>query len=138
MHMQKEQLKNDPKLTSPLVLAFLGDATYAHFVRYHLIAKGLVKPNQLHKEANRYVSATAQANILMLLMPMLSEEEAAIVKRGRNAKSGSVAKNASIIDYRHATAFEALVGYLYLKGEEERMAELLEQAFAIVEGVHEG
>ncbi|MGO0058724.1 Mini-ribonuclease 3 [Brevibacillus fluminis] len=136
--MHREQLKNDPKLTNPLVLAFLGDATYAHFVRFHLIAKGLVKPNQLHKQANRYVSAAAQANILLQLMPMLTEEEAAIVRRGRNSKSGSTAKNASIIDYRHATAFEALIGYLSLTGEETRMAELLEKAFAIVEGAHEG
>jgi ribonuclease-3 family protein len=71
-------------------------------------------------------------------MPLLSEEETAIVKRGRNAKSGSTAKNASIIDYRHATAFEALIGYLYLKGEDGRIAEIMERAFAIVEGAQEG
>lgn len=136
--MQREQLKNDPRLTSPLVLAFLGDATYAHLVRYHLIAKGIVKPHLLHKEANRYVSAAAQAHILLALMPLLSEEETAIVKRGRNAKSGSTAKNASIIDYRHATAFEALIGYLYLKGEDGRIAEIMERAVTIVEGAQEG
>lgn len=134
--MQKEELTRDPNQTNPLVLAFLGDATYAHCVRYHLIARGLVKPNQLHKAANRYVSAKAQANILMNLMPELSEEEVSIVKRGRNAKSGSSAKNADIIDYRHATAFEALIGYLYLNGKEERIAEIMQQAFAIVEGEH--
>jgi len=134
--MQKEELTRDPNQTNPLVLAFLGDATYAHCVRYHLIARGLVKPNQLHKAANRYVSAKAQANILMNLMPELSEDEIGIVKRGRNAKSGSSAKNADIIDYRHATAFEALIGYLYLNGKEERIAEIMQQAFAIVEGEH--
>lgn len=132
--MQKEQLARDPKLTNPLVLAFLGDATYAHCVRYHLIARGMIKPNQLHKEANRYVSAKAQAHILHTLMPMLTEEEQAVVKRGRNAKSGSVAKNADIVDYRHATAFEALIGYLYLHEREERIAQIMQQAFAIVEG----
>lgn len=132
--MQKEELTRDPNLTNPLVLAFLGDATYAHCVRYHLIAKGLVKPNLLHKTANRYVSAKAQANILLTLMPTLPEEELSVVKRGRNAKSGSTAKNADIIDYRHATAFEALIGYLYLSGREERIAEIVQQAFAIVEG----
>lgn len=132
--MQKEELTRDPNLTNPLVLAFLGDATYAHCVRYHLIAKGLVKPNLLHKTANRYVSAKAQANILLTLMPTLPEEELSVVKRGRNAKSGSTAKNADIIDYRHATAFEALIGYLYLSGKEERIAEIVQQAFAIVEG----
>ena len=132
--MQKEELTRDPNLTNPLVLAFLGDATYAHCVRYHLIAKGMVKPNLLHKTANRYVSAKAQANILLTLMPTLPEEELSVVKRGRNAKSGSTAKNADIIDYRHATAFEALIGYLYLSGKEERIAEIVQQAFAIVEG----
>jgi len=132
--MLKEQLHRDPKQTNPLVLAFLGDATYAHCVRYHLIARGMVKPHLLHKEANRYVSAKAQANILLTIMPTLTEEESRIVMRGRNAKSGSVAKNADIIDYRHATAFEALIGYLYLNGQEERLAEILQQAYAIVEG----
>lgn len=132
--MQKEQLARDPRLTNPLVLAFLGDATYAHCVRYHLIASGMVKPNLLHRAANQYVSARAQAQILLTLMPTLTEEEQEIVRRGRNAKSGSVAKNADIVDYRHATAFEALIGYLYLLGREERIAEIMEQAFAIVEG----
>jgi len=132
--MQKEQLARDPRLTNPLVLAFLGDATYAHCVRYHLIASGMVKPNLLHRTANQYVSARAQAQILLTLMPTLSEEEQEIVRRGRNAKSGSVAKNADIVEYRHATAFEALIGYLYLLGREERIAEIMEQAFAIVEG----
>lgn len=132
--MQKEELTRDPNQTNPLVLAFLGDATYAHCVRYHLIAKGLVKPNQLHKTANRYVSAKAQANILLTLLPTLPEDEVSVVKRGRNAKSGSTAKNADIIDYRHATAFEALIGYLYLNRKEERIAEIMQQAFAIVEG----
>jgi ribonuclease III family protein len=135
--MQKEELSRDPNLMNPLVLAFLGDATYAHCVRYHLIAKGLVKPHQLHKAANRYVSARAQAGILHALLPSLSEEEQAVVRRGRNAKSGSSAKNADIIDYRHATAFEALIGYLYLSGKEERVAEIVQQAFAIVEGASE-
>ncbi|WP_019123560.1 Mini-ribonuclease 3 [Brevibacillus massiliensis] len=132
--MQKERLTRDPKQTNPLVLAFLGDATYSHCVRYHLIARGLVKPHELHTEAKRYVSARAQAHVLLTLMPCLTETEQAIVKRGRNAKSGSVAKNADIIDYRHATAFEALIGFLYLDAQEERLAELVQQAFAIVEG----
>ncbi|QQE74652.1 Mini-ribonuclease 3 [Brevibacillus composti] len=134
--MQKEELAREPHLVNPLVLAFLGDATYSHCVRYHLIAKGLVKPHVLHKTANQYVSAKAQANILHALMPLFTEEEAAVVRRGRNAKSGSSAKNADIIDYRHATAFEALIGYLYLCGREERLAEIMQQAFAIVEGVY--
>ncbi|MBO8165247.1 MAG: ribonuclease III [Brevibacillus sp.] len=135
--MRQEPLARDPVMTNPLVLAYLGDATYTHWVRYHLIASGMVKPNQLHKAANRYVSAKAQAGILLALMPHLSEEEAAVVKRGRNAKSGSVAKNADIIDYRHATAFEALIGYLDLLGREERLAQIMKYAFAVVEGVNQ-
>ncbi len=83
------------------------------------------------------MSARAQAGILHALLPSLSEEEQAVVRRGRNAKSGSSAKNADIIDYRHATAFEALIGYLYLCGKEERVAEIVQQAFAIVEGASE-
>lgn len=135
--MIREELVRDPKQSNPLVWAFLGDATYTHCVRYHLIARGMVKPNQLHKEAKRYVSAKAQANILHSLMPTLSEEEQLVVKRGRNAKSGSAAKNADIVDYRHATALEALIGYLYLQGEEARIAEIMQQAFEIVEGAQE-
>lgn len=135
--MLREPLSRDPKQANPLVLAFLGDATYAHCVRYHLIARGIVKPHLLHKEANQYVSAKAQAHILKGLMPSLTEEELREVMRGRNAKSGSVAKNAAIIDYRHATAFEALIGFLYLTGQDDRLAAIIQQAFAIVEGVHE-
>lgn len=132
--MQREPLQRDPRQTNPLVLAFLGDATYSHFVRYHLIAGGMVNPNRLHRESNRYVSARAQAQILLSILPELTEEEQAVVRRGRNAKSGSSAKNADIIDYRHATALEALIGYLYLQGNEERLAEIMTKAFAIVEG----
>lgn len=136
--MLKEQLQREPDQINPLVLAYLGDATYAHYVRYHLIARGLVKPNQLHKESTRYVSAKAQANILLTLLPQLSEQELAVVKRGRNAKSGSVAKNANVIDYRHATALEALIGYLFLSGQEQRLDQIIQQSFAIVEGVTNG
>ncbi|WP_139492815.1 Mini-ribonuclease 3 [Brevibacillus dissolubilis] len=132
--MFREPLTRDPKQANSLVLAFLGDATYSHCVRYHLIAKGIAKPNDLHKETKRYVSAKAQATILHALMPQLTEEEQREVRRGRNAKSGSSAKNADIIDYRHATAFEALIGYLYLNGQDDRLAEIIQQAFAIVEG----
>lgn len=134
MMIERETLARDPKLTNPLVLAFLGDATYAHYVRYHLITQGIAKPNLLHKTANRYVAAKAQATILHHLIPSLTEEEMVQVKRGRNAKSGSSAKNADIVDYRHATAFEALVGYLYLNGEDKRLQEIIQKAFAIVEG----
>ncbi|MGC5327812.1 Mini-ribonuclease 3 [Brevibacillus sp. SYSU BS000544] len=135
--MLREDQVRDPKQSNPLVWAFLGDATYAHCVRYHLIARGMVKPNQLHKEANRYVSAKAQAQVLHAILPTLTEEEQSVVKRGRNAKSGSVAKNADIIDYRHATALEALIGYLYLQAEEERIAQIMQQAFEIVEGARQ-
>lgn len=136
--MYKEPLQRDPDQLNPLVLAYLGDATYAHHVRYHLIARGMVKPNQLHREANRYVSAKAQANIMINLLPMLTEQELAVVRRGRNTKSGSVAKNADIIDYRHATALEALLGYLELSGQEQRLHEIIQHTFAIVEGVTNG
>lgn len=114
-----------------LVLAYIGDAVYDLYVRQYVVSKGHYKPNELHRQATRYVSAKAQARILHEMIPILTEEEHEVVKRGRNAKSGTVPKNTDVVVYRHSTGFEALVGYLYYEKRYERLQELLQ--FAIGE-----
>ncbi|MCK1997760.1 ribonuclease III [Psychrobacillus psychrodurans] len=105
----------------------MGDAVFEQVVREHLIRSGRVRPNILHKEATNYVSAKAQATIVkeMLDKEFLSEDEQAVLRRGRNAKSGSVPKNTDVITYHHSTAFEAVIGSLYLSGQTERLQEVL-------------
>lgn len=110
---------------SPLALAYLGDAVYELAVRSLIMNHGNVQVNKMHKKAASLVKAEAQANFYKLLEPELTEEEIAVYKRGRNAKSFTIAKNATMQDYRMATGFEALMGYLYLSERFERLAELL-------------
>ncbi|MDO4680745.1 MAG: ribonuclease III domain-containing protein [Aerococcus sp.] len=104
------------KQLNGLALAFLGDSSWEVVVRTHLIMKGFTKPQQLHQSSVRYVSAEAQANLIMWLQEegLLTEEELWAFKRGRNSSPHSSAKNASMGTYRLATGFEALMGYLYL------------------------
>ncbi|SFB24762.1 MULTISPECIES: Mini-ribonuclease 3 [unclassified Bacillus (in: firmicutes)] len=127
--------KIDEKQLNSLALAYMGDAVFENYVRHHLLQSGQVKPNQLHRAGTRYVSAKAQSQILfhMLDLEMLSEVEMAVVKRGRNAKSGSVPKNTDVQTYRYSTAFEALIGHLYLSGQEERLKDLVVCSFEFVE-----
>lgn len=115
---------------SPIVLAYIGDAVFEVYIRQMLIAKVVRKPNELHRAAVRYVSAAAQAKLLRRWEPLLTEEEADIARRGRNAKSGQPPKNADPGDYRHATGLECLVGYLYYRGERDRLETLISLAFA--------
>ncbi|MDB4866722.1 MAG: ribonuclease [Cohnella sp.] len=115
---------------SPVVLAYIGDAVFEVYIRQRLVAGTHRKPNELHRAATRYVSAAAQAKLLQRWLPLLSEEEADIVRRGRNTKSGQPPRNADPGDYRHATALECLVGYLYYRGEQGRLEQLIERAFA--------
>jgi len=111
---------------SPIVLAYIGDAVFEVIIRRFVMAHGNVSANKMHKITSSYVSAASQAAIIKQLYDVLTEEELLVFKRGRNAKSGSVAKNQSMSDYRHATGFESLIGYLYLKHREDRIYELLE------------
>ncbi|NLY43097.1 MAG: Mini-ribonuclease 3 [Clostridiaceae bacterium] len=120
--MKKENI--DPIQYSPLVLAYIGDAVYELYIRSMLVFKGNAPVHALHKKAVLLVKAKAQSDIIHKIEPMLTEEEYAVYKRGRNAKSSTVPKNADVSEYRHATGFEALVGYLYLKGEMQRLQEL--------------
>jgi len=125
----------DPKILNSLALAYIGDAVFELYVRRHLLQRGVVRPNELQKEAIKYVSAKAQAEILHFFMEMeiLSEKELAVVRRGRNAKSKTSPKNTDIQTYRHSTAFEALIGYLYLEEGFERLEELINQALKVID-----
>ncbi|HGM3508484.1 TPA: Mini-ribonuclease 3 [Clostridioides difficile] len=119
---------------SPLVLAYLGDTVYETYIREHLIRQNTQKKvNDLHKLAIKYVKAKAQATIIHEIGIELTEEESKIYKRGRNQKSNTSPKNADIIDYKHATGFEALVGYLYLNNEIERLQYIINKGIKIIE-----
>lgn len=106
---------------SPLALAFVGDGVYDLFVREYMIAKGNCPVKKLHSRTVKLVNCRAQAQFLAMLQPHLSEAEADICRRGRNAHVGHVPKNADIADYHNATALESLFGYLYLDGQMERL-----------------
>ncbi|MBU0905522.1 MAG: Mini-ribonuclease 3 [Firmicutes bacterium] len=125
----------DVKQLNSLALAYMGDAVLEQYVREHLLRSGRVKPNTLHKEATKYVSAKAQAKVVhnMLEAKFLSEEEEAILRRGRNAKSGTVPKNTDLQTYKYSTGFEAVIGSLYLQGQAERVREIIERAITISE-----
>ncbi|WP_168123550.1 ribonuclease III domain-containing protein [Paenibacillus sp. HB172176] len=118
---------------NPVVLAYMGDAVFELLVRQYLIAMPNHKSHHLHKEATKIVSAKAQRQLLERWQPLLTEEEADIVRRGRNAKSGNPPKNADPADYRHATALECLVGHLYFENKLERLGELFTSSFPSVE-----
>ncbi|MFC7372678.1 Mini-ribonuclease 3 [Fictibacillus iocasae] len=122
---------NDVKQLSGMTLAYMGDAVMEQYVREHLIMSGQVKPNMLHRLATSHVSAKSQAKLLMLLMEQnfFTEEEQAVIRRGRNANQGSVPKNTDIHTYRHATALEAIIGFLYLSKNEKRLDELMQRIF---------
>lgn len=122
----------DIRTYSPLTLAYIGDAVYDLVIRTIVVERGNTSANNLHKKTVRYVNAVTQARMIETLKDVLSEEERTIYKRGRNAKSHTSAKNASVIDYRKATGFEALCGYLYLTGRQERMLALIKIAIARV------
>ena len=116
------------KMMSPLTWAYVGDAVYELYIRDYLTQITNLKPNKLHKEAIKYVKAEAQAKILEKLQDVLSEEEKEIVRRGRNAQNHHLPKNANLRDYTYATAFEALIGYLYLTKKFERLKEILNKS----------
>lgn len=113
--------EQDIKTYSPLTLAYIGDAVYEMIVRTVLVERGNAPVNVLHKHASRLVKAEAQKNAYYRIKELLTEEELSVFRRGRNAKSYTSAKNATIGDYRVATGFEALFGYWYLTGQTERM-----------------
>ncbi len=124
----KEQFQLPPvdiRTYSPVVLAYIGDAVYELIIRTILVDQGNRQANTLHKKASTYVKASAQAAMAEAFLPDLTEEELQYFKRGRNAKTVSMAKHATMHDYRHATGFEALMGYLYLTDQMNRMIDLI-------------
>lgn len=117
--------ETDIKTYSPLTLAFIGDSIYDLIIRTTVVESGNAPVNKLHKRASKMVQASAQADLYHTIKESLSEEETAVFKRGRNAKSFTSAKNAGVIEYRTATGLEALVGYLYLTDQMDRLMELI-------------
>ena len=110
---------------SPLTWAYVGDCVYELYIRTKLVDTTKLKPHELHIKSVKYVKAKAQAETLKKLETILTEEEKEIVRRGRNTQTHHIAKNASMQDYMYATAFEALIGYLYLTKQDERLKEIM-------------
>ena len=119
---------------APLALAFIGDAVFELAVRTMIMKEGHARPNDMNRRKNELVKAPAQSVMLGAVAPILTAEERNICRRGRNAKSFTMAKNATMAEYRRATAFEALLGYLYLQGRLNRMTEIIECGIAACEG----
>ena len=115
----------DLRTYSPLTLAYIGDAAYELVIRSLVVEQGNAPVNKLHKRSSRLVKAQAQAEAAVKLLDVFTEEELAVYKRGRNARSHTMAKNAEMTDYRMATGFEAVMGYLHLKQDYERMVTLI-------------
>jgi ribonuclease-3 family protein len=122
---------SDVQMLNPLVLAYIGDSVYDTFVRTLLVSGGYGQVAKLHKMSIEFVKAKAQADILGRINELLTPEEHDIVRRGRNTKSSTIPKNADISDYRYATGFEALIGYLYLTGRIDRLMEVVKMIIDI-------
>ena len=112
-------------LLSPLTWAYVGDSVFELYIRTHLVNKTNLKPHKLHIEAINYVKAKAQAEFLKKIEEILTDEEKEIVRRGRNAQNHHLPKNSNVQEYMHATAFEALIGFLYLTKKYKRLEEIL-------------
>lgn len=124
----KEKFEVEPvdiRTYSPLTLAYIGDGIFDLVIRTLVVGKGNTSANQLHQRTSHIVKAHSQAMMAETLTEILTPQEQDVYRRGRNAKSHTMAKNATVADYRSATGFEALMGYLYLAGESERMMELI-------------
>lgn len=130
--LEFEEIK-DFKQLNGLALAYLGDAVFEIYIRHHLLKQGITKPNELHKRSSQLVSAKSQAHFLFHLQEQsfFTEEEINVLRRGRNAKSGTIPKNTDVQTYRYSTAFEAVIGYLFLAGKEARLNELVGAALNI-------
>lgn len=123
--IDRQRNEADINTMSPLVWAYIGDSVYELYVRMHLVNNSKAKPHKLHIESIKYVKAKAQAEILQRIEEKLTDKEKEIVKRGRNAENHHLPKNATVQDYMYSTGFEALIGYLYLTKQDERLIEIL-------------
>lgn len=130
-----EPLPQKPFLYHALTLAYMGDAVFEIYVRQHLLSRGLLKAHELHKAATRFVSAKAQARMMNHLLEegQLSEREQEIARRGRNAKPATVPKHTPISTYHMSTAFESVLGYLFLDKQTERLEELITYSLSIID-----
>lgn len=122
------------ELLPPLTLAYIGDAVYELWVRRYLVLKGITRVNELHHTAIKYVNAGTQSKLVGCLEPFLDRDEARILRRGRNTKSGRQPKNAEMIDYRRATGLEALVGYLYFLNKQDRLDQVFSLLVELLDG----
>ena len=125
--------KLNPHAYNPLALAYIGDTVYDLFVRSKILCRGNRHVTDMHKEAVSFVKAQAQAKSIHEIENMLTDEEINVFKWGRNAKSNTVPKNAAVKDYHAATGFETLIGFLYMNDEWERLGELLEKSFEVID-----
>ncbi len=119
--------RNEVNLMSPLTWAYIGDSVFELYIRNHLIQTTSLKPHKLHLQAIKYVKARAQREILARIKDSLTDKELEIVRRTRNTENHHIAKNANPDDYMYATAFEGLIGYLYLTENKDRLKEILEK-----------
>ena len=126
--IERTKSESEVNTMSPLSWAYIGDCVYELYIRKNLINNTKLKPHGLHVESIKYVKAKAQAEILKNLENELTEKELEIVKRGRNAENHHLPKNATVQEYMYSTAFEALIGYLYLTKQDERLIKLLDLA----------
>ena len=122
-----DRTKQEVELMSPLTWAYIGDAVYELFIRNKLINETNLKPHKLHIEAIKYVKAKSQAEKLNEIYEILTDEEKDIVRRGRNTQNHHLPKNSNVQEYMYSTAFEALIGYLYLTKQHTRLKEILEK-----------
>lgn len=123
--LNRENEEIEVKSMSPLIWAYVGDSVYELYIRTHLTNTTKLKPHKLHIESIKYVKAKAQAETLEKITEKLTQEEKEIVRRGRNTQSNHLPKNASVQEYMYSTAFEGLIGYLYLTKQDERLIEIL-------------
>jgi len=125
--IERKKSEDDVKMLSPLVWAYIGDCIYEAFIRVNLVNNSNAKPHKLHIESIKYVKAKAQADILKKIEDNLTEVEKDVVRRGRNVQNHHIAKNANVADYAMSTAFESLIGYLYLTKQDERLKEIFDK-----------
>lgn len=123
--IDREKSEIDVNMLSPLTWAYVGDAVYELYIRTNLVNNTKLKPHKLHIESIKYVKAKAQADILKRIEENLTDEEKDIVRRARNAENHHLPKNADPADYMYSTAFEGLIGFLYLTKRDERLKEIL-------------
>lgn len=133
----EEYIKNiNLDLVTNQTLAFIGDGVHSLYIRTYLASKNNIQTGLLHKKAISYVSAKAQSKVIDNILESLSEEENSVYKRGRNTHIATVSKNADVVEYKKATGFEALVGYLYLTNNKERLEEIIKISIDIIEEVN--